>query len=89
MCYLYTETLTATLSRLEKLLVKGQPQEKRPKCLQKGNVAIVNLRVDHKVCVDPKPKDGSPATSLARLVLRDRGQTIAAGMVIDVLPSST
>jgi len=89
MCYLYTETLTATLSRLEKLLVKGQPQDKRPKCLQKGNVAIVNLRVDHKVCVDPKPKDGSPATSLARLVLRDRGQTVAAGMVVDVLPATS
>lgn len=85
MCYLHTETLTATLTRLEKLLVKGKPQEKRPKCLQKGNVAVVNLQVSRKVCVEPKPANGAPTSSLSRLVLRDRGRTVAAGFVLAVL----
>lgn len=85
MCYLHTETLTATLTRLDKLLVKGQPQEKRPKCLQKGNVAIVNIQVSKKVPLEPKPAGGASATSLSRLVLRDRGRTVAAGVVVAVL----
>merc|ERR1712150_264313 len=72
MCYLHTETLTATVMRLESLLVKGKPQDKRPKCLQKGNVAIVNLKVGTKVCVEPKPAGNAVPTSLSRLVLRDR-----------------
>eukprot|EP00933_Yihiella_yeosuensis_P071651 TRINITY_DN79885_c0_g1_i1.p1 TRINITY_DN79885_c0_g1~~TRINITY_DN79885_c0_g1_i1.p1 ORF type:complete len:540 (-),score=140.58 TRINITY_DN79885_c0_g1_i1:44-1663(-) len=83
MCYLHTETLTATLVRLEKLLVKGVPEEKRPKCLVKGNNAIVWIQVSQKVCVEPKPKTG-PATSLSRLVLRDRGKTVGAGVVLAV-----
>lgn len=88
MCYLHTETLTATLARLESLLVKGKPSDKRPKCLQKGQIGIVQLKVNRKVCVEPKPADGSPNTSLGRLVLRDRGHTVAAGMVLSVLPPS-
>ena len=48
MCYLHTETLTATLVRLEKLIVKGEAQERRPKCLVKGNNAIVWLQLNEK-----------------------------------------
>jgi len=85
MCYLHTETLTATLVRLEKLIVKGVAQEKRPKCLVKGNTAIVWLQVSQKVCVDAKPTGpGAVTTSLSRLVLRDRGRTVGAGVVLAV-----
>eukprot|EP00931_Biecheleriopsis_adriatica_P043768 TRINITY_DN25011_c0_g1_i1.p1 TRINITY_DN25011_c0_g1~~TRINITY_DN25011_c0_g1_i1.p1 ORF type:complete len:556 (+),score=125.77 TRINITY_DN25011_c0_g1_i1:56-1669(+) len=85
MCYLHTETLTATLVRLEKLIVKGEPQERRPKCLVKGNNAIVWIQLSEKVCVEPKPKEpGAVATSLSRLVLRDRGRTVGAGVVLAV-----
>lgn len=84
MCYLHTETLTATIMKLEALIVKGKKQDKRPKCLQKGNSAVVQLRVSRKVCVEPKPANGAPATSLSRLVLRDRGRTVAAGVVLSV-----
>jgi len=85
MCYLHTETLTATLVRLEKLLVKGVPQDRRPKCLVKGNSAIVWLQVSQKVCVDPKPTGADAVTtSLSRLVLRDRGRTVGAGVVLAV-----
>eukprot|EP00929_Paragymnodinium_shiwhaense_P103746 TRINITY_DN6745_c0_g1_i1.p1 TRINITY_DN6745_c0_g1~~TRINITY_DN6745_c0_g1_i1.p1 ORF type:complete len:670 (-),score=206.97 TRINITY_DN6745_c0_g1_i1:89-1993(-) len=80
MCYLHVETLRATVTRLEKLIEKGKPLDKRPKCLQKGNVAIVTLSVDRKVCLEPKPAGGAP-TSLSRLVLRDKGRTVAAGVV--------
>ncbi|CAJ1420794.1 unnamed protein product, partial [Effrenium voratum] len=76
MCYLHTETLTATLVRLEKLIVKGEPQERRPKCLVKGNNAIVWLQLNEKVCVEPKPKPPGVATPLSRFVLRDRGRTV-------------
>jgi len=84
MCYIHTESLTATLAKLEKLVVKGQPQDKRPKCLQKGNSAIVQIKVSRKVCVEPKPEGKAPATSLSRLVLRDRGRTVAAGVILAV-----
>jgi len=85
MCYLHTETLTATIVKLEKLIVKGKPQDKRPKCLQKGNVAVVQLRVSRKVCLEPKPAGKAVASSLSRLILRDRGRTVAAGMVMETL----
>jgi len=85
MCYLHTETLTATIAKLEQLIVKGKPQDKRPKCLQKGNVAVVQLRVSRKVCLEPKPAGKAVASSLSRLILRDRGRTVAAGMVVETL----
>jgi len=84
MCFLHVEMLRATLVRLEKLIVKGKEQDRRPKCLTKGNTAIVQLRLDRKVCLEPAPKDGPP-TSLSRLVLRDRGRTVAAGAVQSVI----
>ncbi|CAE7487959.1 HBS1L, partial [Symbiodinium microadriaticum] len=84
MCYLHTETLTATLVRLEKLIVKGEAQERRPKCLVKGNNAIVWLQVSQKVCVEPKPPAPAVATPLSRFVLRDRGRTVGAGVVLSV-----
>mmetsp|Transcript_51051 Transcript_51051/g.114718 ORF Transcript_51051/g.114718 Transcript_51051/m.114718 type:complete len:534 (+) Transcript_51051:54-1655(+) len=84
MCYLHTETLTATLVRLEKLIVKGEAQEKRPKCLVKGNTAIVWLQVSQKVCVEPKPPAPAVSTPLSRFVLRDRGRTVGAGVVLAV-----
>mmetsp|Transcript_97902 Transcript_97902/g.285651 ORF Transcript_97902/g.285651 Transcript_97902/m.285651 type:complete len:682 (-) Transcript_97902:84-2129(-) len=85
MCYLHTETLTATLTKLEKLIVRGKPQDRKPKCLQRGNTAIVQLRVSQKVCVEPKPQGKAPSSSLSRLVLRDRGRTVAAGVVLATL----
>lgn len=85
MCYVHTETLTATLTKLESLIVKGKPSDKRPKCLQKGNVAVVQLRVSRKVCIEPKPAGNAPVTALSRLVLRDRGRTVAAGVVLRVM----
>lgn len=84
MCYLHTVTVSGYISKLEALVVKGKKQDKRPKCLSKGNVAIVQLRLDSKVCVEPKPEGAAPATSLSRLVLRDRGKTVAAGVVLAV-----
>jgi len=83
MCYLHTETVTATLVRLEKLLVKGEAQDRRPKCLVKGNNAIVWIQMSQKVCVEPKAPNGV-ASSLSRLVLRDRGRTVGAGVVLAV-----
>eukprot|EP00913_Durusdinium_trenchii_P025756 g24172.t1 len=83
MCYLHTETLTATLVRLEKLIVKGETQDRRPKCLVKGNNAIVWLQLNEKVCVEPKSQS-SAMTPLSRFVLRDRGRTVGAGVVLAV-----
>ena len=83
MCYLHTETLTATLVRLEKLIVKGEAQERRPKCLVKGNNAIVWLQLNEKVCVEARSTE-SAVTPLSRFVLRDRGRTVGAGVVLAV-----
>jgi elongation factor 1 alpha-like protein len=83
MCYLHVETLRATVLKLDRLC-RGGPTGKKPKALKKNDVAVISLRVDRKVCLEPKPQDDRPTTALSRLVLRDRGQTVAAGTVVSV-----
>jgi len=46
------------------------------KCLTKGNSAIVTLKVDRPIVVE------ASKSSLGRIILREKGQTIAAGIVV-------
>ncbi|EER16803.1 hypothetical protein Pmar_PMAR020332 [Perkinsus marinus ATCC 50983] len=53
-------------------------------CLTKGDGCTVELTVQHPLCTDPIGHKGSraKATSLSRIVLRDRGETVAAGLIV-------
>lgn len=50
------------------------------RALTRGDMALVELALPHKIVVD---YHGNACTALCRVILRDRGSTIAAGMVVD------
>lgn len=56
---------------------------KVPKCLVKGDKAIVELRVKNGIVVE---SDTHRVTG--RIILRDRGITVAAGLITRILPAS-
>ncbi|CEM13058.1 unnamed protein product [Vitrella brassicaformis CCMP3155] len=82
MMYLHTGVDSATIAALEAIVNKqtGERENKRPKALVKGMVAIVRLTVPKPVCLDCKGSGG--VGTLSRVILRDRGKTIAAGLVL-------
>ncbi len=73
--------------RFEELLEKkdprtGQTVEKNPQFLKTGDIAVVKL-VPTKPLVIEKVQEIPP---LGRFAIRDMGKTIAAGIVLDVVP---
>ena len=69
----------ASVSRLVSLLSPktGEVVRERPRVLTKGQNAIVQLRLQAKLCVELY-KDCRP---FGRVVLRSGGQTVAVGIV--------
>jgi elongation factor 1 alpha-like protein len=73
----HTSTMDASISRLvEKVHKPGVT----PKCLVKGDLAIVEVTVRKGQVVVVEPNETTRVTG--RVVIRDRGVTIAAGLVI-------
>ena len=75
----------AHISRL-KATVAGarsdaEVKTKNPRALSKNAHAIVEVRLDRPVCVERFRDVGA----LGRAALRDRGSTIAIGIVTDIL----
>jgi len=73
--------------KFEELIKKVDPKtgatlEDHPKTIQTGDIAIVKLKPTRNVVVE-NVKDFPP---LGRFAIRDMGQTVAAGMVIEVKP---
>lgn len=60
----------------------GQTKEDHPKTIKQGDVAVVRLKPLRDTVVE-RVKDFPP---LGRFAIRDMGQTIAAGMVLEVKP---
>ncbi len=60
----------------------GEVTEENPQFLKTGDVAVVKVKPT-KLLVIEKAKD---FPQLGRFAIRDMGQTVAAGMVIDVVP---
>lgn len=60
----------------------GEVTEENPQFLKTGDVAVVKIKPT-KLLVIEKAKD---FPQLGRFAIRDMGQTVAAGMVIDVVP---
>jgi len=83
MLYLGTASESATITKLVSVLNKktGSADAQRPKCLLKGQAAVVRIGTARPVVIEPKK--GKVTTALSRVVLRERGRTIAAGLVVE------
>jgi elongation factor 1-alpha len=62
----------------------GQTAQEKPDFIKTGDVAIVKIKVLKPVVIE-KFSEFAP---LGRFALRDMGQTVAAGVVLDVKPKA-
>mmetsp|Transcript_11558 Transcript_11558/g.34681 ORF Transcript_11558/g.34681 Transcript_11558/m.34681 type:complete len:692 (+) Transcript_11558:117-2192(+) len=74
---------TGVVSRLVTLLdtKTGQPAKSRPRCLLKGQTAVVEVTVSRPVPLE----EYSDYRALGRVALRDGGRTLAVGVVAQLL----
>ena len=73
----------ATVRKLNAVLKRGsaEVEKKNPRCITKNMSAIVELKFDQPICVELF----SSCKALGRFMLRYGGQTIAAGVITDLL----
>jgi len=62
----------------------GGIKEENPQFLKTGDIAVIKLRPTRALCIEAA-KDFPP---LGRFAIRDMGQTVAAGMVLEVKPKA-
>jgi elongation factor 1-alpha len=81
--HIHTAQMAATIVEiLEKKDPKtGQTLQKNPEFIKNGDIAIVKVKPTKPVCIE-KFSDFAP---LGRFAIRDMGQTVAAGVVLDVV----
>ncbi len=60
----------------------GQTQQKNPDFIKTGDVAVIKMKPLKPVCLE-KFQEFPP---LGRFAIRDMGQTVAAGVILDVVP---
>ena len=60
----------------------GQVLEKNPETIKTGDIAIVKVKPTKPLCVEK----ASDFPQLGRFAVRDMGETVGAGLVIDVTP---
>ncbi|MBS3069205.1 translation elongation factor EF-1 subunit alpha [Candidatus Micrarchaeota archaeon] len=84
--HLHTAQIACTITEiLEKKDPKtGQTQQKNPDFIKTGDVAIVRIKPLKPVVVE-KFSEFPP---LGRFAIRDMGQTVAAGVVLEVVPKA-
>jgi len=82
--HIHTAQLACTIIEiLEKKDPKtGQTAQKNPDFIKTGDVAIVKIKPTRPVCVEKY----SEYPALGRFAMRDMGQTVAAGVVLEVVP---
>lgn len=77
---LHTQSIneSAHISKLVSLLDRsGDVKKRRPRCISDKSTAVVEIRFDRPVCLELFSK----YRALGRFTLRDRGRTIACGVV--------
>jgi Translation elongation factor EF-1alpha (GTPase) len=81
--HIHTAQVAATITEIaEKKDPKtGQTLQKNPEFIKNGDVAIVKVRPTKPVVVEKY----SEFPQLGRFAIRDMGQTVAAGVVLDVV----
>ncbi|KAI8050442.1 P-loop containing nucleoside triphosphate hydrolase protein [Syncephalis plumigaleata] len=75
--------VSATISKLEAVIDKstGEIIKKNPRHLPKSSAALVNIQVERPICLELF----SASKELGRITLRKDGNTIAAGIVVEIL----
>lgn len=84
MCYIHTLAQPAEVLQLVATYNRstGAREPRAPRILLRGDIALVRLKLPAPVCVDYQRK-GAPVQKLSRIILRYRGLTAAAGMILD------
>ncbi|KAL1498509.1 hypothetical protein AB1Y20_013832 [Prymnesium parvum] len=80
--YCHTSAVCATLRKIVCSVDKfGQRTESRPRSLLGGTAAVVQLDLERSICVELH----NDCRQLGRLVLREAGRTLAAGVVTAII----
>ncbi|MDE1855281.1 MAG: translation elongation factor EF-1 subunit alpha [Candidatus Micrarchaeota archaeon] len=81
--HIHTAQIACTITEIsEKKDPKtGQTAQKNPEFIKTGDVAIVKVKPSKPVCIEKF----SDFKALGRFAIRDMGQTVAAGVVLDVV----
>lgn len=82
--YIHTAQVTCTISEIQKKLdpKTGQVVQENPEYIKTGDAAIIKVKPTKPVVIEKQ----SVIPQLARFAIRDMGQTVAAGICIDVVP---
>src|SRR3989344_1480005 len=82
--HLHTAQLACTITEIvEKKDPKtGLTAQKNPDFIKTGDVAIVKIKPTRPVCAEKH----SEFPALGRFAIRDMGQTVAAGIILDLVP---
>jgi len=80
--HVHTAQVACTFTELVKKIdpKSGEVKEENPEFLKTGDVAVVKLKPTRDLCIEPAKE----FPQLGRFAIRDMGQTVAAGMVIEV-----
>ncbi|MDD3159675.1 MAG: translation elongation factor EF-1 subunit alpha [Candidatus ainarchaeum sp.] len=80
--HLHTAQVSMTLTELKKKLnpKTGEVLEENPKFLKAGDAAIVKITPTKPICAEKF----SEFPQMGRFAIRDMGQTVAAGIILDV-----
>ena len=78
----HTAQVACSVIKIEKKIdpKTGQTEQENPDFIKTGDIAIITFKPTRPMCIE-KASDFSP---LGRFAVRDMGQTVAAGMVINV-----
>lgn len=70
------------ITRLISILSKsGEVEKRKPRCITRDRSAVVHIKCDRHICLE----EFAAYRQLGRFTLRDRGKTLAAGIITEVL----
>nr|ODN87841.1 elongation factor 1 alpha-like protein [Cryptococcus depauperatus CBS 7841] len=85
----HSMNLPATISKLVAVLEKGEVVKERPRVLQKGATARVEISLRQSASTSKTPdiplETAADNKEMGRVLIRRNGETIAAGMVLELL----
>ena len=81
----HTSQVACTFTELVKTLnpSTGQVEKENPDFLKTGNAAIVKIRPTKPMCIEKAKR----IPQMGRFAIRDMGETVAAGLCLDVTPA--
>ena len=70
------------ITRLINILSKtGEVERKKPRCITRERSAVVQITCHRKICLE----EFANYRQLGRFTLRDRGKTLAAGIITQII----